>query len=168
MTDQQGSQQDSPQDNPTETDPELVKLLNDLKGEGEVIKPELVPDSPPVQPEVVIQGDDIDKIQKIINDFEGIRDEIITNYRSDRNQVEKAIKEFEQRMSEGTTKVVVESYVNALRIKADINANAIKMLDATAKLLSAGKSTNIVQAQGIGPQDLEKILSTPAYPDEKL
>jgi len=108
------------------------------------------------------------EIRQLLVDFENIKGEILKNYRSDRDQVESAIKQFENNIKAGVVnRAVIEGFVNSLKIKADINSNAIKILDAQAKLLAAGRGTNIfIQSQGIDPKSLDVLLNAPAYPDE--
>jgi len=51
--------------------------------------------------------------------------------------------------------------VSALRAKAEINANATRLLDSIAKVLSAGKGMNIFVQQNVqsDEQELEDLLN---------
>jgi hypothetical protein len=181
-----------PEDMPVDT--ELVELLDSLTKErskgalpapalsvptnGTPVEPpkpappaptkDLAPINEPASVDVIQNAED-DEVRKLIGSFVGIRDEILGNYRNDRTDVDRAISKFRETVEGGgeVTTAVVEGYVNALKVKADINSNAIRMLDAVARFLAAGKGTNIfVQNQGISAKDLDAILNAPAYPDE--
>jgi len=158
-------------------DPELVDLLEDLEKEP---KAELAPIPEPVpaaaaipvaqvqvEPEVV-QAEAND-VREILTNFRDIRNEIFQNYKKDRDQVEEAIQLFLKSVGAGVvTQAIIEGYVKALGIKADINANAIGLLDSQARLLSAGKGGALfIQQLGLDPKELTKILLTPRYPDEQ-
>jgi hypothetical protein len=159
-------------------DPELVGLLDELEKEPEP-KAELVkvPEPTPaasvpvaqvqVEPEVV--QEEANDVREILTNFRDIRNEIFRNYKKDRDQVEEAIQLFLKSVKSGTvTQAVVEGYVKAIGIKAEINANAIGLLDSQARLLSAGKGGALfVQQLGLDPKELTKILTAPLYPDEK-
>jgi hypothetical protein len=166
-----------------ETDPELIKLLSELPESVDKSRPggiapaqtELAPVSvPPVIPKVPVPtaapaSDEDDEIKKILSSFAELKDEIFRNYKGDRGQVEIAIQAFKKAIDDGkATQAVIEAYVQALRIKSDINSNAIRMLDSTARMLAAGKGTSVfIQNSGISAQQLEVILSSPLYPDEQ-
>ena len=158
----------------TKTDPELVSLLQDL--EEQKPKQELAPPAapPPPQPaqSVPVEATQTDAVQEaaeIVRNFCDVRDEILRNYRSDRGQAEDAIQRFIGQIQAGIiTQAVIDGYVQSLRIKTDVNSNAIRLLDSIARLLSAGKSGNMfISQQGLSPADLQKILNAPQYPDEK-
>jgi hypothetical protein len=109
-----------------------------------------------------------DDLKGIVDNFNFVRDEIFQNYKSDRAQAEEAIQRFIRAMESGeATQAIVEGYVQSLRIKTDINANAIGMLDAIARFLAAGKGSNLfVQQVGIDPKELMTVLNAAPYPDE--
>jgi hypothetical protein len=158
-------------------DPELVDLLEDLEKEPKaesVTVPAPVPAASvpvaqvQVEPEVV-QAEAND-VREILTNFRDIRNAIFENYKNDRSQVEEAIQLFLTTVKGPgpVTQAVIEGYVKALGIKADINANAIGLLDSQARLLSAGKGGALfIQQLGLDPKELTKILLTPRYPDEQ-
>jgi hypothetical protein len=157
-------------------DPELVDLLADLEKEPAAelaTVPEPVPAAPiPVasvkaEPEVVQEG--ADDVREILSNFRNIRNAIFENYKKDRDQAEEAIQLFLKSVRAGSvTQAVIDGYVKALGIKADINANAIGLLDSQARLLSAGKGGALfIQQLGISPKELTEILRAPPYPDEQ-
>jgi hypothetical protein len=157
-------------------DPELVDLLEDLEKEPKA-ESVTVPEPAPaavvpvaqvqVEPEVV-QAEAND-VREILTNFRDIRNEIFKNYKNDRAQVEEAIQLFLKSVSKGVvTQAIIEGYVKALGIKADINSNAIGLLDSQARLLSAGKGGALfIQQLGLDPKELTKILLSPPYPDEQ-
>ena len=112
-----------------------------------------------------------DETQKIFKKFLDISNTILQNYNADRQQIEKTIEYLDNMTQLGpkSGRVYVEMLVAALRTKAETNTNAVKLLDAMAKFLSAGKGTPIFiqQNQGVAPTDLAKLLEAPEYPDER-
>jgi len=163
------------------TDPELVNLLSDLQGESEddtVDSGENAPAPPaaPVTPAPVLtpvsqpSEDEDNEVRELLTNFKDMREEILANYRGDRSQVEGAIKRLEDAIIDGNaTEAIVDNYIKAISVKADINSNAIKILDSIAKLMSAGKGTNIFirNEGGISANELERILNAPKCADEK-
>lgn len=153
--------------------------LNDLLAESEVptyieeekqvIKPTAkLPSDVEIKSDALVQEDEV---QKIFKKFLDVSNTILLNYSADRNQIEKTIQYLDTmtQMGPKSGRVYIEMLVAALRTKAETNTNAVKLLDAMAKLLSAGKGTQIFvqQNQASAPSDLAKLLETPEYPDEK-
>lgn len=176
MDDQKDQKPDAPI---PAVDVELVDLLDELEGEKEpkaevATVPEPAPAAIIPVAQVVSEPEaaqaEANDVREILTNFRDIRNEIFKNYKKDRDQVEEAIQLFLKNVkSNVVTQTVVEGYVKALGIKAEINANAIGLLDSQARLLSAGKGGALfVQQLGLDPKELTKILMAPLYPDEKL
>lgn len=125
----------------------------------------------PVAPAPAKQEVTPDEAQRVFKTFMAISTDILNNYKSDRDQIEKTIVYLEQMSQLGPKggRVYVEMLVAALKTKAETNTNAVKILDAMAKMVSAGKGTPIFiqQNQGSSPVDLRALLDAPKYPDEK-
>jgi hypothetical protein len=165
----------------SQADQELVGLLDSLDEQPN--KPEPAPKPPeekplkapePVPTSAVTTTVQEEKppgpdIGAILANFCEIRDEIFGNFRNDRKQTAEILQKFEEQIKEGAvTTAVLEAYVSTLRIRTDINTNAISMLDSITRLLAAGKNNSVfVQNSAMTPQDLEKILKAPPMPDEQ-
>lgn len=112
-----------------------------------------------------------DEAQRVFKQFMDISNDILNNYKADRAQIEQTIQYLEGMSQLGPKggRVYVEMLVAALRTKAETNTNAIKLLDAMAKMVSAGKGTPIFvqQNQGVAPAELAELLKLPKYLDEK-
>jgi hypothetical protein len=115
-------------------------------------------------------AEDTDEIRDLVNRFKDTANEILRNYRSDRDQIEDTISFLYNAVQLGpqTPRVYVEMLVAALRTKAETSTNAVKVLDSLAKLLAAGKGTQIfMQNNTITPNDaLAELLKTPEFLDE--
>jgi hypothetical protein len=174
-----------------EADPELLKMLDGIKEEeplpvvapskaAKFIDPVTVSPSPtklPAELTTEEKTEDVLGIKALLMGFGKIAQDIINKHATDREQVDQALKYFEQQVKAMQTAGIklpsslVEGWVSLLKIKADINSNAPAVLDSYAKLLAAAKNNNIVinmtgMQQGSGEIDLDKVLSQPAYDDE--
>jgi hypothetical protein len=109
---------------------------------------------------------------QLLRQYLTVYEKFLVNYDSDRAQIEKTIKHLEDVVFNmpGAPRVNLEMLVAALRTKAETNGNIVKALDSVAKILAAAKGTQVLinnNNSGSAQMDLAKILSTPAYPDEK-
>lgn len=153
--------EEKPVEQPITENQDLKNLLD--------IPPETLPVLPPVAPKQEMVTPD--EAQRVFKQFMEISGDILNNYKADRAQIEQTIQYLEQMANLGPKggRVYVEMLVAALKTKAETNTNAVKILDAMAKMVSAGKGTPIFiqQNQGAAPADLAKLLDIPKYPDEK-
>lgn len=139
-------------------------------------EPEVMPESdnpqPQSQPQPLAQATPDDEITaaaaaSVLADFERISAEILGNFRNDRTQAEDIIQHLWGIVREQhgvAAQHYVQGLVAALGVKVEVNANATKILEAKAKLLSAGKGTvfNINNATGmVSNQELDTLLSRP-------
>ena len=112
-----------------------------------------------------------DEAQRVFQKFMDIANDILNNYKADRAQIEQTIQYLEQMSQLGPKggRVYIEMLVAALRVKTDASMNAVKVMDAMAKMVSAGKGTPIFvqQNQGVAPAELAELLKLPKYTDEK-
>jgi hypothetical protein len=148
-------------------------------------EPTLVPpDPPPAPPQSDLLAetpatDDLG-VKQLLSKFGGSVDEIICNQRQDRIQVSQAIQVVAQHIAEKIQNepnnlkgigVFLDAWARMLQTKADINANASRALDSIAKLLSAGKSNDLIlnitgKNLDTNNLDLEALLNQPPTEDE--
>lgn len=92
--------------------------------------------------------------------------EVLQACRADRQEAQDVINDLKSRMSQtgggAAPKALVDGLVKAVEVKANINQNAIRMMDTNAKFLSAIKSVNnttnnnsVITASA---EELKKIL----------
>ncbi len=102
--------------------------------------------------------------EQLLNDFQDASREILNNFRDDRRQVDEVAQHLWDRVKNDpdAPRVYVEQLVSALGVKADINANACKLLEAKAKMMSAGKPAFINNNNALfSGSDLDDLLSKP-------
>lgn len=169
--------QETPQESPLppQDDQELKDFLDNLSHEPAV--PEEVvqqPDPKTLQlaepatqlPETSQQAQQIDRYAK---KFTEVADDILGNFKTDRDQINDTIEYLENIVLNGAgQRVHVEMLVAALRTKSETNASAVKLLDSYAKFLAATKGTNVfVQNNHTTIQDdLTQLLAKAPYLDE--
>lgn len=158
-----------------EIDDELKGLLGEAQGPlpGDDSKPvsdELDEDDEdecmlikPEQPDEVVDVIDNENqsvdVKSLVDRFKDVADDILKNFLEDRHEIEGTINELRNHFMQSTKPkaFIVEGLVSALRTKADTNANAIKILDTYAKLISATKNMEIGQNTFVN-LDLSKLL----------
>lgn len=158
-------------------EPELTEATTQEVPEPELVTPEKVeaPSADLDKPET--PSEDELGVKPLLNKFGASVDEIIDNQRSDREQIDNAIQyldgvikkavEEEEKMSP----IYVDAWARLLQAKADVNANASKVLDSVAKLFSAGKGNELILNLGLsssGDLDLEELLRQKQYEDEQI
>jgi len=106
-----------------------------------------------------------DMPQEVYTQFQAVTEEILNNFRADRRQAEAIVQhmwEVVQSQHGAAAQHYVQALVSALGVKTEVNANAVKILEANAKLLSAGKGVFINLNTGSGDdQELDQVLSRP-------
>lgn len=166
---------------------ELFEMLNDL--ESEPVKPAVVPEvipattaQPSVVQTVVIAQDapDLDAApvptlsNKYLGRVDDVAEEILQACRSDRQEAQETITllrdQIDTAISGGRSpeRIYFESLVKAIEVKANINTNAVKAMEMTAKMLAALKPSMATQTtinnQNVTAStdaDLDKLLSEP-------
>lgn len=168
---------------------ELFEMLNDL--ESEPVKPEVIPVAatpPAVVQTVVIAQDtpdpDAAPVPTLSNKYLGrvddVAEEILQACRSDRQEAQETITllrdQIDTSLSAGRSpeRIYFESLVKAIEVKANINTNAVKAMEMTAKMLAALKpsmapQTTINNQNAIASTDadLDKLLSEPLRPTDE-
>lgn len=154
-------------------DPELESILDDQESSPDN-DPELQPSpdnaapadaASPTIPDTQV-GDALVQLAVKVG---GVADKVLADCETDRFQLEGAIRFLgEVVQSGGASSAYVESWVSAMRTKADINIQRTKLVDSVAKLLGASKNNDIML--GVDEEqesyDLEAILRQPAKFDE--
>lgn len=100
---------------------------------------------------------------QLLSDFQQTSHEILGNFREDRRQVDEVVRHLWDKVknNEDIPRTYIEQLVSALGVKADINANACKLLEAKAKMMSAGKSAFINNNNIFAGSDLDELLDRP-------
>ncbi len=148
---------------------EIEALLERLDGDLEQIAP-VTPIVPVVQSEVELAID----VREHVKRHEAISNEILGSWRSDRAEAQNAITLLRNLIDETVLKgshpsgTVLEVYVNAIKTKNDSSQVAVRLLDATSKLLTATKAAvnlnNTTNNLIVG--ELEQILQDDIRPED--
>lgn len=159
-------------------DPELKQLLNELASEPAAPEPapDPIPDPKALVPAASVTVAPVDdpagqqRISEFVKKFGEVSNEILNNYKSDRDQINDTIEYLENIVFNAAGKGVhIEMLVAALRTKAETNASAVKLLDSLAKFLAATKNTSVFVQNNNNTsiqEDLAKILAKAPYLDE--
>jgi hypothetical protein len=151
---------------------------------SEIIEPELIAASDiqtiPPSSDLMAQPnqEDVAGVKVLLGVFGTTVQDIVQNYKKDREQIDKAIEYFEaevrsaQKSGAKLSPAFTEAWAKLLQAKAEINMSATSSLDSIAKLISAGKGNDLViNLNGNIPKgnlNLEALLSQPAYEDERV
>ena len=178
-----------------EDDEDLADLLKTLKEEGvskkeeeeeeeiqnvvilpkkkrELPEPEEIEESETVDEDFDIANELSSQFNSVISKVGEVADEIIKNYRSDRNQAQQAIDHFFDVIGTGgkIPTVYIEKLSDVLRAKNEISQNAIRVLDSISKFMTATKNNELIvnnfNNNANDFSDLEKILNAEKYDDE--
>jgi hypothetical protein len=152
---------------------ELEEILNQLNEPVESTIPAVEPIvlmnselSEPIQPET----QDPIILEEFVKRYEDGVLEIVSSVRSDRTEAQKAIDfcdtELTKMVNGGKppNATLVEAWVQAIQVKANINTNYIKILDGGAKLISAGKAKVSITNNNTNTGDIAELnamLNTP-------
>lgn len=120
--------------------------------------------------------EDLIDVAAHVRRHESISDEILSSWRSDRTETQGVINMIhgliEKCVSSGERPpgAYVEGLVGAMKAKADTNATAVRLLDATAKLLTTVKPTvnvkNTTNNTLTINSSLSEILAEPVMDDD--
>lgn len=187
--------EDAPQDLTEVDEPEeLSELVSPIENEDTAIQisdpplrevedpiddPDLVPVRRIEPPAANLTAADEDTgdigIRQLLSKFGNTVEQIIINQETDRKQIDDAIQFLEgviksaRDKGEKLSPVYVDAWTRLMQSKADVNANASKVLDSVAKLVSAGKGNELViknDSVSTGSLDLESLLEQEKYEDE--
>jgi hypothetical protein len=107
------------------------------------------------------------QIQKYLDRLDDVTAEVLSGYRSDRQETQEVIDlckkaiDDAKKLSTPPGRMWVDGLVKAVEIKAGISTNAIKMIEANAKMLAATKAGTVLNQQInlMGDQELDSLLS---------
>lgn len=130
-------------------------------------------------PEPAPQQDDLglaNEIKKTFQDFDVVGKELLDNYRSDRKELQATIDHLGGLVTGGTVVsersgqipgAIIEGWVKAQEVKANLAGIAMKLLDSKTRLLAAMKASQNIQntVHLHGSQELTEALSNPVQQD---
>ena len=112
--------------------------------------------------------------QKYLDRLDDTTEEILVACRSDRQEAQEVINICREAIEEAKnvgkppSRMWVDGLVKAVEVKSGINTNAVKIIEANAKMLAATKAgIQINQQFNSGDSNLEDILSEPVGADEE-
>ena len=140
---------------PTDNDEELREHLAEVLDEKEERHKALHPRPAIKDLEVFAEVEDAPELKRLLHGFQSVAEEIVTNYRVDRNQIEQVVQHLigEVITNHSTEEVMVESLVNALKVKTDTNTNITRILDSISRMISATKTLGIFDGEEGGGED---------------
>lgn len=153
---------------------DLSSLLDQLPASSDALRPEVVPaapaEPPPPEPPVL-------DLRKHVQKHEEVFDEIFASWRSDRQEAQVAVNFLksliDQVMATGQnpTAAMLETYVKAMEVKGNTNAIAVRLLDATAKLIAANRAgvqvtNNTLSVTGTNKELVNALNGGPPSPED--
>jgi hypothetical protein len=106
------------------------------------------------------------QITKYLDKLDDVTDEVLAACRSDRQEAQEVIGIYKKAIEDAVSiskppaRMWVDGLVKAVEVKAGINANAVKMIEANAKMLAATKAGSTLNQQiNIGGDNLDDVLS---------
>lgn len=121
--------------------------------------------------------DQIESSDELISQFKGaigkfneITDEILTNYRTDRQQAQAAIDHYFQIIEQGgkVPRVYIEKLADIIRSKNEIAMTPVRLLDSITRFMAASKNNNVLinNNTSIGVNNLTALLDDAENVDE--
>jgi len=160
-------------------DQELNQLLSQLDAgdveEADLPKPTTEALRPIEEPVVEVQPADSAEtpsvdVLRYLDKMEGVAEEVLQACRSDRQEAQEVIDMLRQQCSlaqnknQSPARMYVDGLVKAVEVKANINTNAVKVMEGVAKMIAATKvgslniNNNNVTVSG---SELDEILKNP-------
>lgn len=106
------------------------------------------------------------QISKYLDTLDDVTDEVLAACRSDRQEAQEVIGIYKKAIEDAVSaskppaRMWVDGLVKAVEVKAGINTNAVKMIEANAKMLAATKAGSTLNQQiNIGGDNLDDVLS---------
>lgn len=101
-----------------------------------------------------------DELVGLIKEFRSVKKEVISAFRSDRDDIDKYIRRFSNRIKDPdkAKQVYVEGITSLLATKANTGANIIRVLDSITKVVSATKNHKGFEAGGSDNANLSELL----------
>ena len=155
---------DSSEAEPSDSDalPELNKtkalrpVEDNRRYESEHLKTELVDQEPVVD------------IARYLDKMEGVADEVLQACRSDRQEAQEVINMLRSQCDQAHSKnqpparMYVDGLVKSVEVKANINTNAVKVMEGVAKMIAATRAGLNINNNNVSfsTAELDEILST--------
>jgi hypothetical protein len=145
-----------------------------------VLEPPKAPPAPVIIPSQLMEQPknpvDLVGINQILDMFRTSLNEIITNQRADRNQLDENITfigdyiRLAIQSGQRISPIFVDAYTRLLATKTDVNSNASRALDSVSRFLAAIKKNELIVKPGEEgtSEDIIAMLSQPAEEDEGL
>lgn len=115
-------------------------------------------------------------MQEYIDRMDSVTEEVLQACRADRQEAQDLINmmrgQADASIAKGTTpaRMYIDGLVKAVEVKANINQNAIKMMEANSKMIASmkpGSGTTINNLQ-VNNSELDEILNNPVPQDGEL
>jgi len=145
-----------------------------------ILEPPKAPSAPVIIPSQLMEQPknpvDLVGINQILDMFRTSLNEIITNQRADRNQLDENITfigdyiRLAIQSGQRISPIFVDAYTRLLATKTDVNSNASRALDSVSRFLAAIKKNELIVKPGEEgtSEDIIAMLSQPAEEDEGL
>ena len=166
----------------SEIDDDLKILLDELDDHEEDIQEDkevntkpaeaLTPVEHIITSENIISPSNNDKLEvdvtKYLDKMEGVADEVLQACRSDRQEAQEVINMLRNQCDEAHNKNVpparmyVDGLVKSVEVKANINTNAVKVMEGVAKMIAATKAGLNINNNNVSVSaaELDEILSS--------
>lgn len=169
---------------------DLENILNQIGDKSPLVGSDLVPEDPDDlgEPESVdikeaqliedMSGSNsgladkyAENFQEALDLFKIVGNDVLKGIQSDRDQTQDVIDHLFGQIKNSTGKISpvwVESLVNAMRNKSDINQTAVKVMDSMIKFIAAGKGNEALANMNVNIDvaELTKLLQKQKYEDE--
>lgn len=168
---------------------DLDDILNDLGDKSPLVGSDLTPEKPDdpdveekaseepmpiIEPEVEETNSLADQyaenFQQALDLFGVVGNDVLKGIQSDRDQTQEVIDFLFNNIKGGgkISPVWVESLVNALRNKSDINQTAVRVMDSMIKFIAAGKGNEALANMNVNIDvaELTRMLQKEKYDDE--
>lgn len=161
-------------------DQELNQLLSQLDTgdvkEADLPKPTTEALRPIEEPVVEAQPADSAEtpsvdVLKYLDKMEGVAEEVLQACRSDRQEAQEVIDMLRQQCSlaqnknQSPARMYVDGLVKAVEVKANINTNAVKVMEGVAKMIAATKAGGGLNINNnnmtVSGSELDEILKNP-------
>ncbi len=156
------------------------KDVEDLKPSEAVLTPvsDLVPvdvrsvEDQGTKSDELIQPSGVD-LSKYLSKLDDVTDSVLSACAADRKETQGVINIYRTAIDnaidsgEDPSRMWVDGLVKAVEVKASINNTAVKVMEATAKMLAATKSGISINQQFNGPTNLSDILDEPMTDEDE-
>jgi hypothetical protein len=185
MGDEQLLQEPEPIKKESAEEPPIIEEsseLEDLKPSDTVLTPvsELIPtDFRSVEDQQLSKNDEISvpstgiNVAKYLSKLDEVTESVLAACDADRKETQNVINTYRTAIDnaidsgEEPLRMWVDGLVKAVEVKAGINTTAVKMMEATAKMLAATKSSIQINQQFNNPTSLTDLLDEPITDEDE-